>query len=50
GEDGLLRSQLEAFRGEVAALGGPEPETEIDLVGMCETEDGTAVVTVEEES
>jgi ferredoxin len=48
GEDGVLRAQLEAFAWEVKALGGSAMETEIDLVAMCETEEGPAVVTVDE--
>jgi ferredoxin len=49
GEDLLLASQLAAFRADLAAVEDAEAEESIDLVAVCDTEDGP-VVALEETS
>jgi ferredoxin len=48
GEDRVLRQELEAFRAVLAGVDPTDAESAIDLVAECETEEGPAVVLIEE--
>ncbi len=50
GEDRELAEQLAAFRADLARLERTDAEEEIDLVALCETDEGVAVSVLEEAS